>query len=119
AAQKQSFRAVTPVFDGAAETEIIQAAIEAGMNKDMKSQLYDGRTGDPLDQKTGVGIMYMLKLHHLVADKIHARATGPYSLITQQPLGAKPAPGASGLAKRKSGRSRPMAAATSLRNWWM
>ena len=89
AAQKLGFRAVTPVFDGAAEKEIIEAAKEAGMNPDMKSQLYDGRTGDPLDQKTGVGIMYMLKLHHLVADKIHARATGPYSLITQQPLGGK------------------------------
>lgn len=89
AAQKQGFRAVTPVFDGARETEIVEEAKKAAMNPDMKSQLYDGRTGDPLDQKTGVGIMYMLKLHHLVADKIHARATGPYSLITQQPLGGK------------------------------
>jgi DNA-directed RNA polymerase subunit beta len=61
----------------------------SGLNPDGKSQLYDGRTGEPLDQKTGVGVMYMLKLHHLVADKIHARATGPYSLITQQPLGGK------------------------------
>src|SRR5579862_1357451 len=81
AAQKSGFRAVTPVFDGAAEKEIVEAVKEAGMNQDMKSQLYDGRTGDAFDQKTGVGIMYMLKLHHLVADKIHARATGPYSLI--------------------------------------
>ena len=89
AAQKKGFRAVTPVFDGAAEKEIVECVREAGMNIDMKSQLYDGRTGDAFDQKTGVGIMYMLKLHHLVADKIHARATGPYSLITQQPLGGK------------------------------
>jgi len=89
AAQKGGFRAVTPVFDGAKESEIIQAMKDSGLNPDGKSQLYDGRTGDPLDQKTGVGVMYMLKLHHLVADKIHARATGPYSLITQQPLGGK------------------------------
>jgi DNA-directed RNA polymerase subunit beta len=89
AAQKLGFRAVTPVFDGAREAEIIEAIREAGMNPDGKSQLFDGRTGDAFDQKSCVGIMYMLKLHHLVADKIHARATGPYSLITQQPLGGK------------------------------
>ncbi len=80
---------MTPVFDGAHESEIVEAIREAGMNPDMKSQLFDGRTGLALDQKSGVGVMYMLKLHHLVADKIHARATGPYSLITQQPLGGK------------------------------
>jgi DNA-directed RNA polymerase subunit beta len=89
AASKLGFKAVTPVFDGAKESEIIECIKEAGLNPDGKSQLYDGRTGEPLDQKSGVGIIYMLKLHHLVADKIHARATGPYSLITQQPLGGK------------------------------
>jgi len=89
AGQKLGFRAVTPVFDGAKESEIVECLKEAGLNPDGKSQLYDGRTGDPFDQKSCVGVMYMLKLHHLVADKIHARATGPYSLITQQPLGGK------------------------------
>jgi len=89
AASKLGFKAQTPVFDGAKEAEIIECLKEAGMNPDGKSQLYDGRTGEPFDQKSCVGMIYMLKLHHLVADKIHARATGPYSLITQQPLGGK------------------------------
>jgi len=89
AADKLGFRAVTPVFDGAKEEEIIACLKEAGLNPDGKLQLYDGRTGMPFDQKSCVGKMYMMKLHHLVADKIHARATGPYSLITQQPLGGK------------------------------
>ncbi len=89
AMHKLGLKAVTPVFDGAKETEIVECLKEAGLNPDGKSQLYDGRTGEPFDQKSCVGVMYMLKLHHLVADKIHARATGPYSLITQQPLGGK------------------------------
>ena len=89
AADKLGFRAVTPVFDGAKEAEIVECLKEAGMNPDGKSQLFDGRTGESFDQKSCVGMIYMLKLHHLVADKIHARATGPYSLITQQPLGGK------------------------------
>mgnify|MGYP001427265936 CR=1 FL=1 len=114
AAHVLGFQAVTPVFDGATETEI-HAAIEeanadverrtrefeeqgrwphpreilAKMPRGGKIQLYDGRTGDPFKQRTSVGFMYLLKLHHLVDDKIHARATGPYSLITQQPLGGK------------------------------
>ncbi len=114
AAQVLGFQAVTPVFDGATEEEV-HAAIEeanakvrsrieesdkkgvvpgerellAHMPRGGKVQLYDGRTGDPFKQKTTVGFMYLLKLHHLVDDKIHARATGPYSLITQQPLGGK------------------------------
>jgi len=108
------FQAVTPVFDGATEAEIHAAIQEANdyvdrrmaeldaagqapgpweilakMPPGCKVQLYDGRTGEPFDQKTTVGFMYLLKLHHLVDDKIHARATGPYSLITQQPLGGK------------------------------
>jgi DNA-directed RNA polymerase subunit beta len=89
AASKLGFRAITPVFDGAKEEEIIQCLVDAGLTPDGKHVLFDGRTGDSFDQKVCVGMIYMLKLHHLVADKIHARATGPYSLITQQPLGGK------------------------------
>jgi DNA-directed RNA polymerase subunit beta len=89
AAQKLGFRAITPVFDGAKEAEIVECLKEAGLPSDGKVVLCDGRTGEPFDQKVTVGMIYMLKLHHLVADKIHARATGPYSLITQQPLGGK------------------------------
>ena len=89
AAQKLGFRAHCPVFDGAAAAEIETALKDAGLPTDGKSVLYDGRTGEPLEQKTTVGQIYMLKLHHLVDDKVHARATGPYSLITQQPLGGK------------------------------
>ena len=89
AASKLGYRAVCPVFDGAAEEEIRSELKEAGLPEDGKSVLYDGRTGDRLEQKVTVGQIYMLKLHHLVDDKVHARATGPYSLITQQPLGGK------------------------------
>ncbi len=89
AANKLGFRAVTPVFDGADEEEIFKALEEAGLPADGKAILYDGRTGEPFHEPVTVGYMYMLKLHHLVAEKIHARATGPYSLITQQPLGGK------------------------------
>lgn len=89
AAAKLGFRAICPVFDGAAEETIHQCLKDAGLPENGKAQLYDGRTGDRFDQKVTVGYIYMLKLHHLVDDKIHARATGPYSLITQQPLGGK------------------------------
>lgn len=89
AAKKMGFRAVTPIFEGATEEEIRATLKEAGLPEDGKSVLYDGRTGEVLDQKVTVGYMYMLKLHHLVDEKVHARATGPYSLITQQPLGGK------------------------------
>ena len=89
AAHKLDFRAITPVFNGAQEDEINQLCQEAGIPDDGKVTLFDGRTGHPFDQKTMVGMIYMLKLHHLVDDKVHARATGPYSLITQQPLGGK------------------------------
>ena len=89
AAARLGFKAVTPVFDGASEDEIRACLIEAGLNETGKSVLYDGRTGDAFDQPVTVGYIYMLKLHHLVDDKVHARATGPYSLITQQPLGGK------------------------------
>jgi DNA-directed RNA polymerase subunit beta len=114
AAAVLGFQAITPVFDGANEDEIHKTTVEANarvrarckdieavrgagdsrellveMPRGGKITLYDGRTGDPLDQLVTVGYLYMLKLHHLVDDKIHARATGPYSLITQQPLGGK------------------------------
>ena len=83
------FQAVTPVFDGASETEINDLLVTAGLPRHGKAQLHDGRTGERLEQETTVGYIYMLKLHHLVDDKVHARSTGPYSLITQQPLGGK------------------------------
>jgi DNA-directed RNA polymerase subunit beta len=89
AAQKLNFKAVTPVFDGASEEEIRKCLKEAGISESGKSFLYDGRTGERFEQPVTVGYIYMLKLHHLVDDKVHARATGPYSLITQQPLGGK------------------------------
>jgi DNA-directed RNA polymerase subunit beta len=79
----------TPVFDGAKENEIKSLLTEAGVETSGQTTLYDGRTGEPFQEKVTVGIMYMLKLHHLVDDKIHARSIGPYSLVTQQPLGGK------------------------------
>ncbi|PID71429.1 MAG: DNA-directed RNA polymerase subunit beta [Desulfobulbus propionicus] len=79
----------TPVFDGASEAEIRQLLVDAGVDEVGQSTLYDGLTGDPFANQVTVGIMYMLKLHHLVDNKIHARSTGPYSLVTQQPLGGK------------------------------
>ena len=79
----------TPVFDGAKEAEIKDLLEEAGLARTAQATLYDGRTGKPFDKKITVGAMYMLKLHHLVDDKIHARSIGPYSLVTQQPLGGK------------------------------
>ena len=89
AASKLDFRAICPVFDGCTEEEMRDCLRDAGLPEDGKSVLYDGRTGERLEQKVTVGMIYMLKLHHLVDDKVHARATGPYSLITQQPLGGK------------------------------
>jgi DNA-directed RNA polymerase subunit beta len=89
AAEKLGFKAVTPVFDGATEEEIRACLKEAGLPNHGKARLIDGRTGEPFEQEVTVGYLYMLKLHHLVDDKVHARATGPYSLITQQPLGGK------------------------------
>ncbi|MFQ6078509.1 MAG: DNA-directed RNA polymerase subunit beta, partial [Thermodesulfobacteriota bacterium] len=78
-----------PVFDGASETEIKERLQEAGLPETGQMTSYDGRTGEPFDQKITVGYIYLLKLHHLVDDKIHARSIGPYSLVTQQPLGGK------------------------------
>ena len=89
AARALGFNVATPVFDGATDSEIQELLKEAGLREDGKTVVYDGRTGEPFDQPITVGVMYMLKLHHLVDDKIHARSTGPYSLVTQQPLGGK------------------------------
>ena len=89
AAAVLGFQAVTPVFNGAGEEEIHKVLEEAKLPSRGKAVLHDGRTGEPFEQKVTVGYIYMLKLHHLVDDKVHARSTGPYSLITQQPLGGK------------------------------
>ncbi len=89
AAKALGWNICTPVFDGAHESDIRECFKMAGMPEDGKVQLYDGRTGEPFDNRVTVGYMYYLKLHHLVDDKIHARSTGPYSLVTQQPLGGK------------------------------
>ena len=89
AARALGCQMVTPVFDGATEDEVKAQLRDAGLPDDGKVRLYDGRTGEQFHQKTTVGVMYMLKLHHLVEDKLHARSTGSYSLITQQPLGGK------------------------------
>ena len=89
AAQALGWKVATPIFNGANETTIRETLREAGLREDGKSVLYDGRTGDKFDNDVTVGWVYFLKLHHLVDDKIHARSTGPYSLVTQQPLGGK------------------------------
>jgi DNA-directed RNA polymerase subunit beta len=89
AASKLGIRCNTPAFDGAREKEIEELLEKANLDPSGKFTLYDGRTGQSFEQKVTVGVMYMLKLHHLVDEKVHARATGPYSLITQQPLGGK------------------------------
>jgi len=86
---KQGIHIASPVFDGAAEEEIFSLLKRAGLPETGQTTLYDGRTGEPFAQPITVGVMYMMKLHHLVEDKIHARSTGPYSLVTQQPLGGK------------------------------
>ena len=89
AAKKLNVHFATPVFDGASNQDIIDMMKEAGMDEDGKTILYNGRTGEPFDNRISVGVMYMIKLHHMVDDKLHARSTGPYSLVTQQPLGGK------------------------------
>ena len=89
ALKKLGYKIATPVFDGITNEEIFELMNQAGMAKDGKTVLYDGRTGEPFDERINVGVMYMIKLVHMVDDKLHARATGPYSLVTQQPLGGK------------------------------
>ncbi|WP_192988358.1 DNA-directed RNA polymerase subunit beta [Carnobacterium mobile] len=89
AARQLGIHIATPVFDGASDTDVWETVKEAGMSSDAKTVLYDGRTGEPFDNRISVGVMYMIKLAHMVDDKLHARSTGPYSLVTQQPLGGK------------------------------
>ena len=89
AAKKLGLQVATPVFDGAVENDVVEAFKLADIDEDGKTILYDGRTGEPFENRITVGIMYYLKLLHLVDDKIHARSIGPYSLVTQQPLGGK------------------------------
>ena len=89
AAKTLGWKVATPIFDGASYSDIQELLQQAGLDPEGKSVLYDGRTGEPFDNKVTVGYVYFLKLHHLVDDKIHARSTGPYSLVTQQPLGGK------------------------------
>ncbi|MFP7256048.1 DNA-directed RNA polymerase subunit beta [Virgibacillus sp. 7505] len=89
AARALGIHVATPVFDGAREEDVWETLEEAGMPRDAKTVLYDGRTGEPFDNRVSVGVSYMIKLAHMVDDKLHARSTGPYSLVTQQPLGGK------------------------------
>ena len=89
AARNLGIRIATPVFDGAREEDVWDTVKEAGMASDAKTVVYDGRTGEPFDNRITVGVMYMIKLAHMVDDKLHARSIGPYSLVTQQPLGGK------------------------------
>ncbi|GAB3795828.1 DNA-directed RNA polymerase subunit beta [Virgibacillus kimchii] len=89
AAKQLGIHVASPVFDGATEEDVWETLEEAGMPRDAKTVLYDGRTGEPFDNRVSVGVMYMIKLAHMVDDKLHARSTGPYSLVTQQPLGGK------------------------------
>jgi DNA-directed RNA polymerase subunit beta len=89
AAKALGLHMATPVFDGATENDVFDTLEEAGLSRDGKTILYDGRTGEPFENRVTVGVMYMIKLAHMVDDKIHARSTGPYSLVTQQPLGGK------------------------------
>ena len=89
AARTLDLHIATPVFDGASDEDIWNTVKEAGMADDAKTVLYDGRTGEAFDNRVSVGVMYMIKLHHMVDDKLHARSVGPYSLVTQQPLGGK------------------------------
>ncbi|PWU67481.1 DNA-directed RNA polymerase subunit beta [Gracilibacillus dipsosauri] len=89
AARQLGIHVASPVFDGAREEDVWETIEEAGLSRDAKTILYDGRTGEPFDNRVSVGVMYMIKLAHMVDDKLHARSTGPYSLVTQQPLGGK------------------------------
>lgn len=89
AAREMNIHVATPVFDGANEEDVWETMTEAGLSRDGKTVLYDGRTGEAFDNRVSVGVMYLIKLEHMVDDKLHARSTGPYSLVTQQPLGGK------------------------------
>jgi DNA-directed RNA polymerase subunit beta len=89
AARALGYKVATPPFNGVPNETISDELERAGFARDGKSQLFDGRTGEPFEERTTVGVMHMIKLHHMVSDKIHARSTGPYTMVTQQPLGGK------------------------------
>jgi len=89
AARALGYKVATPPFNGVSDEDISNELERAGFARDGKSQLFDGRNGEPFEERTTVGVMHMLKLHHMVSDKIHARSTGPYTMVTQQPLGGK------------------------------
>jgi len=89
AAKQLGIHVATPVFDGVKDKDLLEIMREAGMDDDGKYTLYDGRTGEKFDNKVSVGVMYMIKLDHMVDDKLHARSVGPYTLVTQQPMGGK------------------------------
>ena len=89
AARALGYRVATPSFNGVSDQQISDELEKAGIARDGKSQLFDGRTGEAFEERTTVGVMHMIKLHHMVSDKIHARSTGPYTMVTQQPLGGK------------------------------
>jgi DNA-directed RNA polymerase subunit beta len=108
AARTLGIHIATPVFDGARDEDIWNTVKEAGMADDAKTVLYDGRTGEAFDNRVSVGVMYMIKLHHMVDDKLHARSVGPYSLVTQQPLVVKRSLAANVLGRWKFGHWKPM-----------
>jgi DNA-directed RNA polymerase subunit beta len=89
AARALGYKVATPSFNGVSDETISDELEKAGLGRDGKSQLFDGRNGEPFEERTTVGVMHMIKLHHMVSDKIHARSTGPYTMVTQQPLGGK------------------------------
>jgi DNA-directed RNA polymerase subunit beta len=89
AARALGYRVATPSFNGVPDEKISEELKKAGFSEDGRVQLFDGLTGEPFNEKTSVGVMHILKLHHMVEDKIHARSTGPYTMVTQQPLGGK------------------------------
>lgn len=107
----------TPVFDGCRDEDLAATLKAAGLPAGAKTDLYDGRTGEKLDNQVTIGWKYMLKLHHLVDDKIHARSTGPYSLVTQQPLGGKAQFGGQRFGEWKSGLWKPTARLTRCRKF--
>ena len=117
AAKAMGWKIATPVFDGASEEDIEELLAASGLSPDSKTVLYDGRSGEPFENRVTVGYMYILKLHHLVDDKIHARSTGPYSLVTQQPLGGRRSSAASVSARWKSGRWKHTAPPTRCRKF--
>jgi DNA-directed RNA polymerase subunit beta len=103
AAKKLNVKVATPVFDGVSDDDLKSILAESGIDPDGKTVLYDGRTGQPYENRISVGVMYMIKLSHMVDDKLHARSVGPYTLVTQQPMGGKAQNGGQRFGKWKFG----------------